>query len=364
MSGIRVVIAEGDAVERGRTLGRELSELIERSLDFYHRYLDARGVTSPQLQELLTPYLAAAEAATPDLMATITGMAQGATVPVMELFAVNAFEELEPLLQRVDDVPLFLEKKGAAAEHCTSFAVRTPDGRTLLGHNEQWLYGDAGNLAVVIDRPGAGRTPVASPVCVCCLPSVGMNARGLALGIQSVTASDDRAGVPRVLTSRAVLGATDLDHAVRRASMPERAGGYGYTVAARGGVTATIETTGTRTAVRNGDGAHTNHYLDPDLAAIAPPPSEGSTSRLRQINDLLRDHPPNDPEDAMDLLSTHGPSRLAGSVCLHPDPQDGDDAECIVFSMVAEVESGRMWVATGNPCEHPFEEIDLQEAFG
>lgn len=354
-------MARGDAATRGRIIGKELADLIARSLDFYHRYLDARGITSPQLQELLTPYLAAAEAATPDLMMMITGMAQGATVPVFELFAVNAFEELEPLLQRIDDKPRFMEKKeGTRTERCTSFVAATPDGRTLLGHNEQWLAGDAGNVAVVIEQPDPGQVAVASPVCVCCLPSVGLNAHGLALGIQSVTASDDKAGVPRVLVSRTVLSAADLPDAIRRASMPERAGGYGYTLAARGGVMATIETSGTRTVHREGPGVHTNHYLAPELAAIAGEPSPGSHSRCVRMTTLLNERPPRSPEDAMAMLADHDAEPTAP--CVHPDPADGDEAEAVVFSMVAEVEAGRMWVAPGNPCEHAFEEIDLQEA--
>ena len=357
-------------------MGRELSDLIGASLDFYHRYLDARGITSPQLQELLTPFMAAAEARTPELMAMITGMAEGATVPVMELFAVNAFEELEPLLERVGGHPLFLEKKGGAParpggdgaesreagpeklERCTSFAVRA-EGRTLLGHNEQWLAGDAGNVAVVIERPGPGHTTLASPVSVCCLPSVGINEHGIAMGIQSLTASDDGVGVPRVLVSRTVLGSGNLDEVVRNASATGRSGGYGYSVAARGGRTLTIETSATRMSTTEGDGAHTNHYLDPQLAAGAPEPASGSAARYEHIAAALADRSPTTPEEAMSLLREHGSDRTAGSVCIHPDEADGDDAECIVFSLVAEVESGRLWVAAGNPCEHEFHEIDL-----
>jgi len=31
----------------------------------------------------------------------------------------------------------------------------------------------------------------------------------------------------------------------------------------------------------------------------------------------------------------------------------------VVFSMVCELESLRMWVAPGNPCETEFEEVEL-----
>jgi len=59
----------------------------------------------------------------------------------------------------------------------------------------------------------------------------------------------------------------------------------------------------------------------------------------------------------MDILRDHGSSPQ--SICLHPDPQEGDEASAVVFSMVAELEEGRMWVAPGNPCEVGYEEVDL-----
>ena len=44
-------------------------------------------------------------------MAVLKGMSIGATVPVLELFAINAFEELEPLLEAPEGQLLFLQKK-------------------------------------------------------------------------------------------------------------------------------------------------------------------------------------------------------------------------------------------------------------
>lgn len=359
MSDLRVVRAEGDALTRGRTIGRELSDLMANSIDFYHSYFDARGVTSPQLQDLLTPYLVAAEARTPELMALITGMAEGATVPVMELFAVNAFEELEVLLSPVDGATLFLEKKEGKVERCTSFAV-SGDGYTLLGHNEQWLAGDIGNVVVIIEAPGEGQTSLASPTYACCIPAVGMNSHGISMGIQSVVANDDTVGVPRVLVSRHTLTSADRQDVLHRSALEGRSGGYGYTVAARGGDTFTVETTAERQALLEGDGGHTNHYLDPDLASMSPKPSAGSTSRLNRVRQLLSDQPPEAPEDAMAILSDHDSEPAA--ICLHPSPDEGDEAEAVVFSMVCELESKRMWVSNGLPCEAGYEEIDLSEA--
>ena len=157
VSPVRVVVARGDPLERGRTVGWELADLIRSSLEFYWRYLVRRGVGAGELPGLLAPYLAAAERELPDLVELVTGMAEGAGVSFWELFCVNAFEELEPLLEARSGprVP----RGGMAGERCSTVTISGP-GYTLLGHNEQWLAGDArargrgGGAAR--RRPGAG----------------------------------------------------------------------------------------------------------------------------------------------------------------------------------------------------------------
>ena len=124
--------------------------MIERSIGFYHQYLERRGIASRQLQDFLAPYFNATETQTPAYAETIKGMAEGAMVPVWELFAVNAFEELEPLLGTGPEHPSFIQTDAGSAptrrarpqpDRCSTFAVSGP-GFTLLGHNEQWLAGD------------------------------------------------------------------------------------------------------------------------------------------------------------------------------------------------------------------------------
>jgi hypothetical protein len=364
VSEIRVVHARGDGFSRGMQVGAELQDLIQDSIAFYHRYLDRRGVSSEQLQDLLTPYLLAAETAYPDMMNVLKGMSVAALVPVLELFAINAFEELEPLLESPEGELLFLQKKEgytqrpAAPDRCSSISVRTPDGGTLLAHNEHWLAGDAGNVAVVVDHPSDGRVSVASPTVVCCLPAVGVNGHGAAQGIGSLTASDDGVGVPRVLVSRSALEARDRRDAVARGAMPGRAGGYGHVFAFADGDCFTLETTGREHRLVDGAAPHTNHYRS-DLAELAPEPSEGSVARLRRLQELVQEEPPTSVEDLMTIMRDH--SSAPQSICLHPDANEGDEASAVMFSMVADLGAGRMWVALGNPCEHEYESIDTAE---
>src|SRR4029453_9467780 len=220
MSPVRVVVARGDPLERGRTVGWELADLIRGSLEFYWRYLVRRGVGAGELSGLLAPYLAAAERELPDLVELVTGMAEGAGVSFWELFCVNAFEELDPLLATPSGTP---------RERCSTVTISGP-GYTLLGHNEQWLAGDVGHVAVVVELPDDGPALV-SPTLACCLPAVGMNEYRVAQGIQSLVANDDGVGIPRVLVSRHALVASSPADALRRATLPGPAGGYGHSFA-------------------------------------------------------------------------------------------------------------------------------------
>ena len=186
---------------------------------------------------------------------------------------------------------------------------------------------------------------------------MGLNSFGGAQGIGSVTATDDRPGVPRVLVSRRSLEASGRADAIARTTFPDRAGGYGHVFAFPGGDTFVVETTASRHAVLEGPGPHTNHYLDPSLAELAPEPSAGSLSRYARLVEAIAERKPATPEDLMSIMADHEGS--AQNEFLPPEQDEGDDASAVLFSLVCDVEAGRMWVAAGNPRTAPFEEIDL-----
>jgi isopenicillin-N N-acyltransferase like protein len=346
---VRIVRAGGDARGRGRAVGTALADLIHPSLEFYRRAFRRRGLGPDDLPRVLGPYRAAARAELPRLVEELEGTAEGAGVSPWELFAVNAFEEIETLADRAP---------AGRADRCTAFAVSGPDG-TVLAHNEQWYAADRGMTAVVVTRPDDGPA-FASPTVATCLPAVGMNAAGAAQAIMSLSARDDAVGIPRVVVSRSSLQARDPVEAVARAAPPGRAGGYAHLVAFPGGRRFTVETSATGHAVVEGP-AHTNHYLDRVLAARSPEPGPGSLGRLQRVADLIEERAPATPEESMEVLRDHeGPGQ---PICLHADPAQGDEAEAVIFAMVCHLEERRMWVAPGYPCETPFEEIDLREAF-
>jgi isopenicillin-N N-acyltransferase like protein len=376
VSPVRVVVARGDPLERGRTVGYELADLIRSSLEFYWRYLVRRGVGAGELPGMLAPYLAVAQRELPDLVELVTGMAEGAGVSFWELFCVNAFEELEPLLEARAGRPLGqitgaggqalpgaageaggpADATGAAGDRCSTVTISGP-GYTLLGHNEQWLAGDVGHAAVVVELPDDGPALV-SPTLACCLPAVGMNEYRVAQGIQSLVANDDGVGIPRVLVSRHALVASAPADALRRATLPGRAGGYGHSFAFGTGSAMHIETSATRFAVNGLPGSHTNHYTDPELADRAPPPSPGSQARLARLQTLVTERSPATPAALGEILADHGGGGPE-TICEHGAEDPADEASAIVFSMICDLDLGRMWVAPGSPCVTAYEEVDL-----
>jgi hypothetical protein len=341
---VEIVVAEGAPHARGAQVGRALADRVARSVAALHGVRERAGMTERELADRLAPLLAATEAALPRRVAYARGLAEGAGVPFADVFAVNALEEVF---------------RSETVERCSSLAVATPAG-TLLAHAEQWATCELGNCAVVVERPDDDDPWVVSPTVAACLPVVGMNAHGGAFGVDSLVAADDGDGVPRVFGAREVLDARDPGDLLSRARLPGRAGGYGTVAAFPGGQVAVVEQTAERAELVAGASEHTNHYLHPDLAALAAPATATSSSRLEHLRRLcqaLPDEP--EPDDLMELLGSHDAAPEA--VCAHGlDPAD-PDSTIILYAFVADVERRRLWVCEGPPCSGTFEEIDLRD---
>jgi hypothetical protein len=322
---MRVVRASGTPRERGVAVGVALRDEIEASVSFTMAWARDLGAGPDRVRELLVPYDEATERVAPDLADVLGGMAEGSGVDPVALRATNAFEELYGVLDpEATDAPL---------ERCTDALLRGDEGPILV-HQEQWYAADAGSVAIVIDRPDDGMAVVA-PVVASGLPLVGMNAAGTAVGAMSLTANDERAGVPRMIVARRALDATDRDAAWRPVTMPDRAGGYSYSFAFADGDAALFETTATTAADLGDAGVHSNHALDPSVAAACPPGSDGSLSRLERMQALTTGRDPWTVEEACGTLADHG--ARGQDICVHPDPAHGPGASAIMFGMVADV---------------------------
>jgi hypothetical protein len=189
------------------------------------------------------------------------------------------------------------------------------------------------------------------------LPLVGLNELGGAFGTMSLTATDERIGIPRALVARDTLDASNCMDALARASCDGRAGGYSYLCAFPGGDSCIIETTASTAATLDVT-EHTNHALDATVAAASCEPSAGSRSRLARARTLAATAQPT-VEGIADLLADHDAE--GQDICVHPDAALGDQGSTILFSMICEPDTRSMWLAPGHPCTAPFERFGFDE---
>jgi hypothetical protein len=346
---MRVIRSSGTPFERGRIVGLQLRDEIEASVSFTLGWAAGLGADRRRLEALLVPYDAASARNVPEVVELCAGIAEGSGVDPVAMRATTAFEELYELLDP--------EALGAPLERCTDALLRGADGPILV-HQEQWYAAETGTTAMLVDRPSDGIAVVA-PLVTPWVPLVGMNATGAALGAMSLTARDERAGVPRALVARRGLEARDRSEAWGTVTMPERAGGYSWCYAFPDGRTAVFETTATEAADLVGATTHTNHALDESVGAICPAASPGSRSRLARIRTLTSGRDPWTVADACSLLMDHGAE--GDDICLHPDPAEGPEASAIMFGMVADVANRTLWVAPDNPCQNAFEPFALDD---
>lgn len=319
---LTLVRAAGSPRALGRAQGEAFGDGIAEALAFYG------GIAKPGgPPPSLGAFVDAARAGAPEIVAEMEGLAEGSAVSFEEIAWLNCLEE-------VWDV-----------EACTTMT----HGRFLL-HAEQW-YAGHDQIGVVQAAPENGPAFL-SPTCMGFLPAVGLSAAGYGQGIDSLTASDDRVGIPRVAVSRRALGARNLDDAIAAATMDGRAGGYAHTLASVERAVV-VETTATGAAVlEHPAGAHTNHYLGD--APTGSRPSRGSRARLERALVLLAESPPRDLDDCARLLADHAGS--PESICLH---EEGPEASATVFGMACDLATGEMIVSDGRPCSGSWESFSV-----
>jgi isopenicillin-N N-acyltransferase like protein len=321
---LKIVAARGSSFELGHAYGEQAAQEIARSISFYMGWAEKNGEDWAEMAPRTAPFLAAARSAFPSLTDELDGLAAGAGVSLEDLAVLTCFEEVWP-------------------EHlnaCVSFVA----GRYFM-HAEMWVAGHD-DVSVIVAEPDEGPAFV-SPSCAGFLPAVGLSSAGFAQGIDSLTAADDRAGIPRLIVSCASLGAESLDDAVNAALVQNRAGGYAHLLATAGRRLA-VETSATTSAQINDCAAHTNHYLEASPPGIHENP--GSHVLLERARWLIANKAPKDLEDCARLLADHGSKP---SICLHSETERGDGT---VFGMACDLVTGDVLVSDGRPCEsrwHP-----------
>jgi isopenicillin-N N-acyltransferase-like protein len=350
-----LVRVAGSNREMGRQIGEACTQQVKHSIE------NARTLIEGTYDQLLLDwngakiqarkYIPFAQERYPQYVEELIGIAEGAGVNFDDLAALNSMEA-------VTMDALHLSK-------CTSIAVneeRTADGHVLVAHNEDWLPEDENDVYILHATPD-NEPPFMAMNYGGLLANVGFNEAGIAQLCDSVYPNDSRIGIPRVFVSRAVLGESTPGDAIRQMLIPLRAAGYNHLLAYKSGELYNVEVSSRHFAILpavDGQLAHTNHLLDPQMQAIESEPDELIATLVRYFRAmrLLKQTELHTIKSIQAIQRDH--INFPNSICNHSvEDQLPLDREKTINALVIDLSAMVMHLAWGNPCENQYHTYHL-----
>jgi isopenicillin-N N-acyltransferase-like protein len=336
--------------DRGEALGRAFAATVARAWSGYERIFTAAGVDARDLRGLGEQALGVVGDWAPALASEMMGLATGAGVPAWQVGALNARTEI---LGRV---------RTPVPGECSTAVLAPPGGgaaRTI--QTWDWLHSlrDA-KLLWRIEHPGGRVVKTFTELGV--LGKLGVNDAGLGIHFNLLhhDSDGDGVGVPVHLVARRILDeASTLAEAEEIARSAAVSASTALTVVADDGVRAdarTFELSPAGLGVLGADAGgvllHTNHFLDPDLAAgerLAPtdPDTVARLEELERRRDVVTAERVADRAAALVVHREDG-----AALRCHPDPGAGPADEWETLLTVAlDVAAGTMTYLDGAPCQ-------------
>lgn len=381
MTAVQHVRVEGTAYQRGRQYGTQAAGRVRDSVRSYEQvFAHLTGWDWPAVRREASRFEAPIGEFRPGYLDEMRGIADGAGLGLADILAINVRTEVmysakarhAPLARRPQIAQPQIAQPHIA--ECSAFA-RAPapgqPGGPVLGQNWDWLSHAARTLIVLEARPDDGPDFV-TVVEAGLLAKAGLNAAGLGLVTNAMVTDADvgEPGLPYHVLLRAILDCSTVTGALEVLQAGPRSSSANYLVAQAGGAALDIEAApGDVTCLyplfpdEDGLLLHTNHFQAPysqaqrtgpaDLGLWAMPSSAVRLQRLR-AGAIKRDL-----DGFRTLLADH--ADYPHSICAHPDPADHPlEAGSTIASLLMDTESRRIWLAAGNPCQVPYQLLDIR----
>jgi len=341
--------------QHGKLLASEIRDLAEIRLTLARNFASDHGlsVTTEACLKIAEQFLPHHEQYSSEVFAEWQGIADGAQIPLAEVFFANALTDFQDTLWQAKNVDV---------HGCTSFLVggdATEDGSTLIG--QTWdMHASAEPFIRVFRRQPADGPSSLTMTTSGCLTLVGVNNAGIAVGNNNLRPNDARIGVVYLAMMHQALRQTDWRTAVSAITGAERASGHNYVMAHESGARSNIETTANRVDEIKIDASwyvHSNHYLSPDLIPLEDDTIErGSTEhRLKRLRErMTENNEPLTPRLLNHLLADHEGGDPLG-ICRHGTGHDGRSCAFVVVNPADRC----LWVSIGPPCEGTVEKYPL-----
>ncbi len=263
---IRVLRLEGSPRERGLAHGRAYAESIRLyAEDRVHLAADGswagRKATEADVLALAEEMLPAHRAYAPDLTEEMLAMAEGAGISAAEALIVGGFTDFVDTLRATGARPAANPQLDAEGDDCT--AVLVPD---LLA--QTWdMHDSATPHVIMLDIQEV--VPSLVFTTVGCIAQIGLNAAGIAIGINNLVGTDGRIGVTWPFVVRKVLQATTIEAALAAIVDAPLAGAHNYLILDAHGHGYNVEAMPTHREVTTLGGTpivHANHCVVPATA--------------------------------------------------------------------------------------------------
>ena len=364
---------EGSARERGRQHGEAARERVRRSVDAYGEVF-ARYASwdRARVRAAAAGFRAPIAAHGAKYLEELRGIAEGAGVDELDVLAINVRTEIM-FAASARDVAAGRDRPRRLPPECSAFAVLGARAgcNVLVGQSWDWLA-HAFETTIVLEVRQHDAPDYVTVVEAGLLAKTGMNSAGVALVTNALVCAADQGapGVPYHVLLRSILDAETVSEALATLQRGERAASANYLLVHADGVALDVEAAPgdfSRLFVGYPDEnlvLHTNHFCNPgadvrDVSMVVMPDSPFRLARLKQ---LVADH-----DGTLDrgfwerTLGDHAMSPFG--VCCHPDPRatSAPDRYATVMALVMDPAARRIWLASGNPCESPFELLDYAD---
>ena len=289
----------------------------------------------------------------PQLVAELEGVGEETGLSLPELIILNGFTDFTDTLYRLGGRRPQAAAQ-SAAQGCTAFIV--PDEAAEGGagfYGQTWDMHHAATPYVILLRVEPENAPPALMFTITgCVGMIGMNAAGIAVGINMLSGTDGRIGVTWPFVIREVLAQREIEAALACITSAELAGAHNYLLFDRSGRGYNVEAMATRSFITEVDAApyvHTNHCLyAPTLSVERERPPDllaNSEARLASAEAILAKR----PVTAADLFAL---TREPSAICRQAEPPYHVET---CGAAVMRPQTGEFWAVWGLPSENEYQ---------
>lgn len=333
---------ETDPAARGEAFGRRWQARVRATLAEYGALFGGRGVSPDTVRETADATRDVVAAHAPDVLAEIDGVAHGAGIEPWAAMAINARTEI-------------LARASVLTDECSTAVLIPADGgapRTL----QTWdWYSQMAHETVVRSQPGQDGSRVAFFGEFGQVAKIGVSSRGVGVHLNMLQHSSDgsQLGVPVHVIARMILDrAGSLAEALAIVDGVPLGASTVLTVITAEPAAASVELSPAGWAALQATPGepllHTNHFLDPALAAGETPATTFSTTRERLafLDGRAAAVGISDPVARVTALA----SEEVGSICMDPDPRrEPDDRPQTKATLTIDVERAELGFHDSHP---------------